>query len=64
MRDIGREELLQELAALQPVLARDGVLHMQLFGDKALDIKHGRIGLVATRKGVLEFAVKDATPAE
>ena len=36
----------------------------KLFGDKALDIKHGRIGLVATRKGVLEFAVKDATPAE
>ena len=36
----------------------------KLFGEKALDIKHGRIGLVATRKGVLEFAVKDATPAE
>jgi ribonuclease D len=36
----------------------------KLFGDKALDIKHGRIGLVATRKGVLEFAVKDSTPAE
>ena len=36
----------------------------KLFGDKALDIKHGRIGLVATRKGVLEFAVKDAMPAE
>jgi ribonuclease D len=36
----------------------------KLFGDKALDIKHGRIGLVATRKGVVEFAVKDTTPAE
>ncbi len=36
----------------------------KLFGDKALDIKHGRIGLVATRKGVVEFAVKDSTPAE
>ena len=36
----------------------------KLFGDKALDIKHGRIGLVATRKGVMEFAVKDALAAE
>ena len=36
----------------------------KLFGDKALDIKHGRIGLVATRKGVVEFAVKQAEPAE
>ncbi|WP_375450892.1 ribonuclease D [uncultured Devosia sp.] len=36
----------------------------KLFGDKALDIKHGRVGLVATRKGVIEFAVKDTTPAE
>ncbi|HEY0032417.1 MAG TPA: ribonuclease D, partial [Devosia sp.] len=36
----------------------------KLFGEKALDIKHGRIGLVATRKGVVEFAVKDAIPAE
>src|SRR5690606_24290522 len=36
----------------------------KLFGEKALDIKHGRIGLVATRKGVLQFEVKDATPAE
>lgn len=35
MRDIGREELLRELAALQPVLAQDGVLHMQLFGSRA-----------------------------
>ncbi len=36
----------------------------KLFGEKALDIKHGRIGLVATRKGVVEFAVKQAEPAE
>jgi len=36
----------------------------KLFGDKALDIKHGRIGLVATRKGVVEFAVKQDEPAE
>ena len=34
----------------------------KLFGEKALDIKHGRIGLVATRKGVVEFAVTDAAP--
>ena len=34
----------------------------KLFGDKALDIKHGRIGLVATRKGIVEFTVPDATP--
>ncbi|WP_193335986.1 ribonuclease D [Devosia beringensis] len=31
----------------------------KLFGDKALAIKHGRIGLVATRKGIVEFAIKD-----
>ena len=36
----------------------------KLFGEKALDIKHGRIGLVATRRGVVEFAVKQAEPAE
>ncbi len=36
----------------------------KLFGEKALDIKHGRIGLVATRKGVVEFSVKDAVAAE
>ncbi len=36
----------------------------KLFGEKALAIKHGRIGLVATRKGVVEFAVKQAEPAE
>ncbi|HTM78098.1 MAG TPA: HRDC domain-containing protein, partial [Devosia sp.] len=34
----------------------------KLFGEKALDIKHGRVGLVATRKGVVEFAVTDAAP--
>ena len=36
----------------------------KLFGDKALAIKHGRIGLVATRKGVVEFAIKDTEDAE
>ncbi len=36
----------------------------KLFGEKALDIKHGRVGLVATRKGVVEFSVKDSVPAE
>lgn len=36
----------------------------KLFGDKALAIKHGRIGLAATRKGVLEFAVNPAEAAE
>ncbi|MGV8830698.1 MAG: ribonuclease D [Devosia sp.] len=30
----------------------------KLFGDKALAIKHGRIGLIATRKGIVEFEVK------
>ncbi|MCS6760662.1 MAG: ribonuclease D [Candidatus Devosia symbiotica] len=30
----------------------------KLFGDKALAIKHGRIGLVATRKGIIEFEIK------
>ncbi len=34
----------------------------KLFGEKALAIKHGRIGLAATRKGVIEFAI-DATEA-
>ncbi|HEY0919815.1 ribonuclease D [Devosia sp.] len=29
----------------------------KLFGDKALAIKHGRIGLAATRKGVVEFEI-------
>lgn len=36
----------------------------KLFGDKALAIKHGRIGLVATRKGVIEIAVQREEPAE
>jgi len=35
----------------------------KLFGDKALDIKHGRIGLVATRKGIIEIPVKQAVEA-
>lgn len=35
MRDISREDVLEELAALQPMLRRDGVLHMQLFGSRA-----------------------------
>jgi len=35
MRDIGRADLLKELAALQPILEREGVLHMQLFGSRA-----------------------------
>jgi ribonuclease D len=29
----------------------------KLFGDKALAIKHGQIGLAATRKGVIEFEI-------
>jgi ribonuclease D len=36
----------------------------KLFGEKALAIKHGRIGLVATRKGVIEFTVNPAEAAE
>jgi len=37
----------------------------KLFGEKALDIKHGRIGLVATSKGVREIVVRPrATAAE
>ncbi|ODT49260.1 ribonuclease D [Devosia sp. 63-57] len=36
----------------------------KLFGDKALAIKHGRIGLVATRNGVIEIAVQREEPAE
>ena len=31
----------------------------KLFGDKALAIKHGRIGLAATRKGVVEFPISE-----
>lgn len=36
----------------------------KLFGEKALAIKHGRIGLVATRKGIIEFEVNQAEAAE
>jgi ribonuclease D len=36
----------------------------KLFGEKALAIKHGRIGLVATRKGIIEFEVNRAEAAE
>lgn len=36
----------------------------KLFGEKALAIKHGRIGLAATRKGVLEFTISEQSPAE
>ena len=31
----------------------------KLFGEKALAIKHGRIGLAATRKGVVEFDIPE-----
>lgn len=31
----------------------------KLFGEKALAIKHGKIGLAATRKGVIEIDIKD-----
>jgi len=31
----------------------------KLFGDKALAIKHGKIGLAATRKGVIEFEIPE-----
>ena len=30
----------------------------KLFGEKALAIKHGKIGLAATRKGVIEIEIK------
>ncbi|WP_127143429.1 ribonuclease D [Pelagibacterium montanilacus] len=33
----------------------------KLFGAKALDIKHGRIGLAASRKGVVEFEIPQDT---
>ena len=36
----------------------------KLFGEKALAIKHGRIGLAATRKGVVEFTVNQTEAAE
>jgi ribonuclease D len=32
----------------------------KLFGEKALAIKHGKIGLAATRKGVVEFEIPQA----
>jgi ribonuclease D len=35
----------------------------KLFGEKALDIKHGRIGLVATSKGVREIVVRERASA-
>jgi len=31
----------------------------KLFGEKALAIKHGKIGLAATRKGVIEIPIAD-----
>jgi ribonuclease D len=31
----------------------------KLFGDKALAIKHGRIGLAATRQGIVEFPISE-----
>jgi ribonuclease D len=31
----------------------------KLFGEKALAIKHGKIGLAATRKGVVEIPIED-----
>ncbi|GLQ09573.1 ribonuclease D [Devosia yakushimensis] len=36
----------------------------KLFGEKALAIKHGRVGLAATRKGIIEFPVVQAEAAE
>src|SRR5690606_8082038 len=36
----------------------------KLFGEKALAIKHGRIGLFATRKGIVEIAVSQTEAAE
>ncbi len=36
----------------------------KLFGEKALAIKHGRIGLVATPKGIVEFSVGEREAAE
>ncbi|PXA98943.1 ribonuclease D [Nostoc sp. 3335mG] len=35
----------------------------KLFGEKALAVKHGRIGLVATRKGIVEIPVTAAAEA-
>lgn len=36
----------------------------KLFGDKALAIKHGRIGLAATRQGVVEFPIGEPTSTD
>jgi ribonuclease D len=36
----------------------------KLFGDKALAIKHGKVGLAATRKGVIEFEIPQPRLAE
>jgi ribonuclease D len=30
----------------------------KLFGEKALALKHGKIGLAATRKGIIEFPIE------
>ncbi len=35
MRDISREELIDELLRLKPELEREGVTHMALFGSRA-----------------------------
>ena len=35
MRNLSREMLLSELAALRPELERDGVTHLALFGSRA-----------------------------
>ena len=34
----------------------------RVFGDKALAIKHGRMGLAATPKGIVEFELPEADP--
>ena len=31
----------------------------KIFGDKALAIKHGRLGLAATRRGIVEFPITE-----
>lgn len=36
----------------------------KIFGDKALAIKHGKIGLAATRKGIVEVPVVDGPDAD
>ncbi|MBI4046759.1 MAG: ribonuclease D, partial [Devosia nanyangense] len=32
----------------------------KLFGEKALAVKHGRVGLAATRKGIVEIPIKES----